>query len=70
MIAAAKPISMIKPSMARSVAMPSARRSVLVVRAEPEQTQPNAEPKTNEDGTVFYAGSTFASQEEVRILPS
>jgi hypothetical protein len=68
MIAAAKPLNMRTAVMAprRTVAI-KARRTV-VVRAESE-AKPTADvPQTNEDGTVFYAGNTFASEEAVRQL--
>jgi hypothetical protein len=58
---------MARPSLAKA-----RKASLVVVRAEPEQAQPKAEAQTNEDGTVFYAGNTFASEQEVRfcfILP-
>jgi hypothetical protein len=68
MIAAAKPMSLIKPSMARpSLVMTKARRSVLVVRAEAEKA-PEAAPMTNEDGSIMFAGQTFANEEEVSFF--
>ena len=66
MIAAVKPLSMTRAVMARpSLAISKARKSALVVRSA-EENKPMAE--TNEDGTVFYAGKTFASEEEVSIF--
>lgn len=69
MIAAAKPLTLTRPAMARpSLAITKARKCSLVVRSAESEPKPMADAQTNEDGTVFYAGNTFASEEEVSTL--
>lgn len=65
MIAAAKPLCMTRPAVMARRSLVSRKSSLVVVRAEPQKAQPSAEPMTNEDGTVFYGGRTFASEAEV-----
>jgi hypothetical protein len=65
MIAATKPLCMTKPAVMARRSLVSRKASLVVVRAEPQNAQPTSEPMTNEDGTVFYGGKTFASEAEV-----
>jgi len=65
MIAAAKPLCITKPAVMARQSVSVRKASRVVVRAEPEKAQRSSEPMTNEDGTVFYGGKTFASEAEV-----
>ena len=70
MIAAAKPLTFTRATLARpSVATISKARKAMVVRAA-EEAKPEASTGEAANSTVFYGGNTFASEEEVSICGS